>query len=843
MWLRESNSISNPLLFKFLKEKMKGNFMCEKKLLAHLEPDSNRKQLLSSHSENAAALCSQYGKKIGMKNLGRFIGLLHDSGKGTRCFQDYLKSGDLSRRGQIPHAFCGARYCFETWGMDGTMEGLTAEFAAAAICAHHSGLPDVTGVQAEDNLHRRAWPEKPVSYEEARDGFFQCFSRQKLDGLFDQSRQEVSRVCVKIRSSCDKIPSAYRKKAFYFQLGLVQRYLLSCLIDADRYDTFLFEADKKPDREKGSPEFWEMLSGRLEKYLCLFPSETPIDQERRKISEQCLAFSSHAQGIFRLSVPTGSGKTMASLRYALNCAKANGKDRIFYIAPYKSILEQNAGDIREALNIDDDSIILEHHSDVVLDDEKSGEAARYTLLTQRWESPVILTTAVQFLNALFDGRTACVRRMHSLANSVIILDEFQALPVRCTDMVNAALDFLAYACNCAVILCTATQPEAEELPVPVISGTPGQMTDNLEETFAAFRRTRAVDKTSEGMLSAGQIADFSVSRLSSCDNLLLILNTKSAAKSLYLALKNRMDALSPAERVPIFYLSTSLCPQHRMDSIQKIRDSLSGKIPGGNRMICVSTQLIEAGVNLSFQCVVRSLAGLDSIAQAAGRCNRHGESPCRDVFVIRCADENLSHLPDIQKAQEAASHVLQDYRSNSAQFGDDFLSPKAVRRYYRYYFDLQKTQLAYPADEREDPKLFTATDLFDLLSVNTPARRFCAEHQASLPHHPMHQAYETAGKIFEAIESGGLDVIVPYGKGRELIQQFYSGPALGAIPKLLRQAQRYSVHLFDGEKNRLNESGAIDFLPESGVAVLRNEFYSGELGVQAQRAEMDPCIV
>ena len=811
-------------------------------LLAHIEQESGRKQTLSSHSENTAALCGEFGRKIGLESMGRLLGLLHDSGKGIACFQDYLRSGDRSKRGQIPHAFCGARYCYETWGMDGTMEGLTAEFAAAAICAHHSGLPDITDVDADDGLRRRAWPDKPVSYEEARDNFFRCVSREKLTGLFEQSQQEIGGVCGSIRELCNGIPPEARRKVFYFQLGLVQRYLLSCLIDADRYDTYLFEANQKPEPRSGSPKLWGVLAERLEKYLLAFPSETPIDKERRRISEHCLAFSGHARGIFRLSVPTGSGKTMASLRYALNCAKANGKERIFYIAPYKSILEQNAGDIRKALDIQDDSILLEHHGDVVAGDEE-GEAARYGLLTQRWEAPVILTTAVQFLNTLFDGRTSCVRRMHSLADSVVILDEFQALPVRCTYLVNAALDFLAYVCGCAVVLCTATQPNAEEMRIPAVPGKPAQITENLEETFAAFRRTRAVDRTPEGPLSADQLADFALSRLSSCDSLLLILNTKSAAKASFLALKKRVAQLPPEDRVCVCCLTTGLCPQHRMDLIRKLSDSLSDTTPGKNRMICVSTQLIEAGVNLSFQCVVRSLAGLDSIAQAAGRCNRHGESPCRDVFIIRCAEENLSRLPDIRNAQEAASHVLQDYRSGPAQFGGDLLSPKAVRRYYRYYFELQKPQLAYPVCEKDDPRLFTSTDLFDLLSVNSPACRFCAEHSVPLPRHPTHQAYETAGKIFEAIENGGLNVAVPYGQGEDLIRRLGSNPGLAELQKLLKRTQRYSVHLFDWERDRLNESGAIYVMPETGVAVLRKEFYSGELGVQLQRGEMEPLIL
>ena len=812
-------------------------------LLAHIDHNSHRAQTLVAHSENVAELCGKFCEKLGLGNLGKLVGLLHDSGKATSVFQTYLKTGDDSMRGKIPHSFCGARYSLQTWESGDAMEDLAAEFAAAAICAHHGGLPDVTGVDASDNLHRRAWPEKEVCYEEALKGFFQDVSTKSLDSLFREAQRETGRACAKIRSICGGIPPAARKQTFYFMIGLLQRYLLSCLLDADRYDTFLFEAQKKPEPEPDLPGLWSKLAANLEDHLKSFSSNTPINRKRREISEQCYSFSRHGTGIFRLSVPTGSGKTMASLRYALNCAKQNGKERIFYIAPYKSILDQNAREIRNALKISDDAILLEHHGDVVVDNDDAEAAARYRLFTQRWDTPIILTTAVQFLNALFDARSACTRRMHSLANSVIILDEFQAFPVKCTDMLDAALDFLAYSCNCSIVLCTATQPESEEIPVPILSGEPSQMTTQLEKTFAAFRRTHTIDKTSDGPLSAEQLADFATERLALCDNLLMIFNTKSAAKAVFRSISVHMNQLPPEERIPLFCLSTSQCAHHRMDLIEEIQSKLTDRTPGANRMICVSTQLIEAGVDLSFQCVVRSFAGLDSAAQAAGRCNRHRESACRDVFLVRCAEENLSHLPDIRKEQEAAAHVLQDYRGNSAQFHNDLLSPDAVRRYYHYYFDLQKAQLDYPVTERDDPVLFAPTSLFDLLSVNSLAKRYCAEHGVSLPPHPTHQAYATAGGIFQAIESNGSDVVVPYRAGDGLIQQLYSKPDLAGLPKLLRQVQHYSVHLLPYERNKLEELHAVDVIADVGVTVLRKEFYSTELGVQMQRGEMDSLII
>lgn len=813
-------------------------------VLAHFNRESGREQTLSEHSRSVADECGRTCGKIGLAALGKLTGLLHDSGKGTFAFQRYLRGGDAAMRGKIPHSFCGARYCWETWGTGGGIAALTAQLAAAAVCGHHSGLPDMTEPDGEDGLLRRTRPEGPSEYEEAlRNYFGESSSREELEGLFREAQREVSLLGTVLRGICEKVPKESRPGMFSFLWGMAQRYLMSCLVDADRYDTYLFEADKEPEPQPDPKPLWPTLAGRLERYLADLPSQGPVGRKRREISEQCLAFAPHGRGIYRLSVPTGSGKTLSSLRYALSCAEATGKERILYVAPYKSILDQNAKDIRRALGLggQDVEILLEHHGDVIVE---GGEEVirRRDLLTQRWNVPIILTTTVQFLNTLFDGRGSCVRRMHCLADAVVLLDEVQAIPIRCTYLLNAALDFLACVCGCSVVLCTATQPAVERMDVPALLGEPAEMVPNLEEAFTALKRTRAVDRTGLGPLSAEQLADFCMDRLKDCDNLLVVLNTKSAAEKLYRALRNRMEVLPKEERTPLFLLTTNLCPKHRVEQIEEIGKVL-GDETGNNHLICVSTQLIEAGVNLSFQCVVRSLAGLDSFTQAAGRCNRHGEVACRDVFLIKSADEVLSSLKEIRCAQEEADHVIQDFRSNPGQFGDDLLSPAAVGRYSRYYAKRMRPELAYPAGEKDDPKLSSPISLFDLLSRNTVAGKACAEHGRPLPPHPLHQAFQTAGRIFKAIDEGGFDVIVPYGKeGEELVAELNADPGLRELPRLLRHAQLFSVHLFDTEWEKLNQLGAIDLLAEIGVAVLKREFYDHELGVQMRRGEMELLI-
>lgn len=806
-------------------------------LLAHIDSELKREQTLKEHSENVAAFCKARCAKIGLAHLGEFTALLHDCGKGSEEFQNYLRQESSASRGEIFHAYCGAQYCYKEPKIDLSTQGLSAQLAATAICSHHTGLPDVTSLDGKDNLYKKAFPEKNPPYEQALHAFLEtCISKETLNTCFEKAIDETTALAEKILA----IGQAFKKDDVQkthccFLLGMVQRYLLSALIDADGYDTGLFEEGSFP-KETNSVPIWGELAQRLENHLTTLPCKTEIEQKRNEISEQCLHFAKHGQGIYRLSVPTGAGKTFSAMRYALNCAKECGKERVLYVAPYKSVLEQNAGDIRDALHLqgDDPSILLEHHSDIFIPPEEKEKQKLYQSLVQRWNAPLILTTTVQFLNTLFSGKNSSVRRMHALANSVIILDEVQAIPVKCTYILNCALNFLAYVCNCSIVLCTATQPSASTLDYPVLLSEPAQMTQNLEETFETFRRTEIIDKTDKEAFTTETLAEFCAQRLKNRENLLVVLNTKSQASALFQELNTNMAELFNGEKISLFYLSTNLCAQHRMDVIDKIKQALRST---NRRLICVSTQLIEAGVNLSFDCVIRAMAGLDSLAQAAGRCNRHGESTCREVYFVKLAKESLVNLEDILNAQKAAGQLLENYKDNSQQFSNSLLSPEAIRRYYRIYYSLQECRslLPYPLGKNEDKSSSKLTNLLDLLSNNTPAVKACKERSKNPPQRIMHQAFETAGKNFKPIEEVGIDVIVPYGEvGKELIAEFQSAKGLQKLPDLLRKSQRYTVHIFEHQKKKLEQQGgAIYALTESGILGLKEPFYDdNQMGLQ-----------
>ncbi|ADU26222.1 CRISPR-associated helicase/endonuclease Cas3 [Ethanoligenens harbinense] len=812
-------------------------------ILARRDPKTGRTQTLRAHTLAVADACETACAKIGLGALGRLTGLLHDSGKGADAFQTYLAEADPSKRGTVNHAACGARYAFEHFLTDDVPANIAAEWVIAAVCGHHGGLPDCTGSAGEDILRQRAYPQKECACGQALARFFKtCTLPEELSALFMRAVQETAQICGKTQAFCADLPGTSGYVQLWFMLGMIQRYLMSSLVDADRYDAYGFEAGAAPAKESDPTPLWETLAARLEAHLADLaekaaehPETAHINRKRREIADACLAFSEHSAGIFRLVVPTGGGKTYSSLRYALHCAAKAGKRRIFYVAPYKTILEQNAADIRDVLQQDD--AVLEHHSDVVLDRNGSSssreELERYELLTERWDAPVVLTTTVQFLNTLFDGRLSSVRRMHSLAGSVIILDEVQAMPVRCLHLFNAAANFLSCVMDCAVILCTATQPALENTTHPIRLRAQSDMVPDMDAVFAAFRRVRVEDKTRQGALGADQLADFAFSRAKQDGSLLAVLNTKSAAAKLCAALRARMNTLPDGEQIPVYFLSTSLCPAHRKDVIDEIRTRLKKH----ERLICVSTQLIEAGVDLSFACVIRSLAGLDSIAQAAGRCNRHGEAALRTVYIMQCADEDLRHLPDILAGQSAAKLVLEGFARAPQRYGGDLLSPDAIRQYYAFYFEMQKSQLDYPV------ALDRPTSLFDLLSVHTLARSACEENGRALPQHPLHQAYATAGSRFQVIDRQGIAVVAPYGDGEALIARLCGKPDLAALPALLRRTQRYAVNLFEQERRALETQGAIIYLPDCGVAVLREHFYDKTLGVQTRRHAMDTLIV
>lgn len=771
---------------------------------AHISNDG-RIQSVYDHCSQTAELCEKYASEVGLQCTGKLAGLLHDLGKLCNDFDGYIR-GDLRlSRGQIDHAYAGARYIWELAQNGNEAVRETARLIAHVIISHH-GLHDWIDIYQKDYFAARV--SKDERYSEIKANAEKLFPPEMLMPLLDRASEEIrntySRI-IKLASVCsDK--EKVRVKAFYF--GMLERFLQSCLIDADRTDTGTFmngSEISKEHNDKDLSEIWKHMRLNMSEKLAGFAGKKDsISVLRQDISDRCAAFADHRVGTVRLIVPTGGGKTLSSLRFAIEHCIAYGMKRIVYTAPYMSILEQNSDEFRR---IAGDENFLEHHSNIISKIDSDEELAEHELACEQWTSPVIATTMVQFLNALFSGRTDAVRRFHRLSGAVMIIDEIQSLPLKCVYLFDLAVNFMTRIMNGAVVLCSATQPQLDMTKYPVILDELSSMTGDYTADFAAFRRTRAVPLLRNGGYDFDEAAELCMEKYRTNGNILVIVNTKRSAAEMF----KRLSEMNSMEQIPaeMSHISTRLCPAHRKQEIDRLRRLLDEKKP----VICVTTQLIEAGVDISFRCVVRALAGLDNAAQAAGRCNRNGESDCCDVYILELGEERLSGLPEISKACTSTRTVC-------TQCGfDDVLSPEAAEEYFRRYYSEMEQVLSYECRDAS-----VKTDLVDLLSENKSRNKSKATRYTG-------QAFRTAGDMFEVIGNDTQSVIVPYNdEAQEIILALNGDTSPAECVKLQRRAQQYSVGLYPNELEELMYNGAVYQL-KSGAYALNSGYYDNSLGL------------
>lgn len=772
--------------------------------IAHIRSADGAVQMVSAHCRAVSGQARAYGNEVACGNIAALQGLLHDVGKLSEEFEQYITGKSHYKRGEIDHSFAGARYLDELAHASGRTDlSEAAALITRTIISHH-GLHD--WINDEGINYRKQRIEKTDRYEEIRQNAAALFPTDKVRGLLERAAAEYTAVKQNLQQLANQNPAGRQRTAYAFYFGLFERFMESILMDADRTDTADFMSDIKTKPSYDAQLLWMQMERNMEQKIADFRKKTdPISKKRMDISDRCHAFANHPVGVCRLIVPTGGGKTLSALRFAIAYCKQHHMNRIIYTAPFMSILEQNSDEIR---SIAGEDAFLEHHSDMAAKLDEAEELSRYELHTERWDSPVIATTMVQFLNTLFSGKTACVRRMHRICRSVIIIDEIQSLPLKCVNLFNLAINFLTKVCGCAVILCSATQPPLDHMEYPLLMDEQESMTGDYTADFKAFQRTTLISTciTPYGH-TYEEAADFCEEKLQHHDNLLLIVNTKVAAATLYQLLQKRLEG-----NALVVHLSTNLCPEHRRDRIQIVRDCLDAHKP----VICVTTQLIEAGVDISFRCVVRSLAGLDHAAQAAGRCNRHGEAEqiC-PVYLIRLRDEQLGSLTDIRDEQgivDGMLHYAQD---------EDLLAPEKLAEYYEKRYSVDPKMLSYPYPPE-------STTLLSLLSLNKDWYHMVPPGTLS-PYFV--QAFKTAGSAFQVIDSDTVDVIVPYhDEAKAIIKELDTEHDPKAWMELLRKAQKYTVGIYQGTNRKLTENHAIRRL-QSGVPALDETFYHSELGV------------
>lgn len=792
--------------------------------IAHIRKEDGGIQTVREHLIEVKELAESYGEKINVKHLSGLAGMLHDLGKYTNEFRDYILAAVQNpdappRKGSVDHSTAGGKFLYQLLHTENMVpsQALVAEVVGNAIISHHSYLQDFLSPNLESPFLLRVRDKKAKELE----GF------EEIKHLFYQeviSSEEFKQYIMNATTELEAYLSKDSSDSLENKLLFLSKYLFSTLIDADRTNTRLYEENSGGEEEVNHSELFETYYKRVLKKIESFSVDTPINQLRANMSLQCDQFAEKPSGIYTLSIPTGGGKTLASLRYALKHAIRHGKRQIIYVVPFTTIIEQNAAEIRNILQ--DDIHILEHHSNVIEDVEDDENEDGYASVNQRlklakdnWDSPIILTTMVQFLNVFYSKGNRNSRRLHNLAQSVIIFDEVQKVPVSCVSLFNQALNFLKTYAGCSILLCTATQPALDFVEYKLDIHKDAEIVQNLDDVVRSFKRVNMVDQATEEPFSTYQLASFIHEKQKEAQSILIILNTKTVVKALYETLKEKEPY------IPIYHLSTSMCAAHRKQILTEIRQLLRDEQP----VICISTQLIEAGVDVSFHCVIRSLSGLDSIAQAAGRCNRHGEKGIKDVYLIDHAEENLKFLKEIKVGKEITKKILLDMKKNSKSHGGDLLSRIAMDHYFHHYYS--------------DPELSSKLNYFvpklekNMTDLLTETKRTYSYNDAYVSKHgkpvPLFlvNSYKTAADHFEVIDNVTTSVLVPYEEGKDLIATLSGEENIDDITKLLRTGQQYSVNVFQYELDKLSENQALISYFDGKLLAIKESAYSNEYGV------------
>lgn len=435
---------------------------------------------------------------------------------------------------------------------------------------------------------------------------------------------------------------------------------------------------------------------------------------------------------------------------------------------------------------------------------------------------------MQLLNTLFSGKTACIRRFQALCNSVVVIDEVQTVPNNLLTLFDLAVNFLVTVCGATVVLCSATQPCLEAAAHP-LQNADRQIVPYDTALWSAFRRTQIIDSTGRRL---DEIPEFSLQVLEDADSLLIVCNRKDEAEQLYRTLR--------AGPYRCFHLSAAMCIAHRRQTLQALQnalDALAAPDADHKKVICVSTQVIEAGVDISFARVIRLAAGMDSIVQAAGRCNRNGECQMpAPVHIVPCIDENLGHLREIQMAKAASLQLLEAFRQHPEQYGNDLTSDAAIRYYYRRLY-------ATMAKGYQDDTVSLSGKSVTLYSLLSDNRDFADADCPASGQYLLQQAFRIAGAKFEVFDGETTDVIVPYGEGRQIILelgQIDPQRDLEKLYTLLERAKPYTVSLYSWQRSKL-EKEAHALIPKcgGGILVLQEGYYDKNTGLVPEAGQMD----
>lgn len=736
---------------------------------------------LSIHLDKVSQSAADFADAFGALLWGDVLGQCHDLGKLSNEFQRYLhdagmKSVDAGAEDDADTHTPGKRVDHSTFGarfVEKHVGGIAGQLLAFCVAGHHTGLPDET---SNDDLGGRSTlrykldsTQYPIAHAEAP-----VIELPKLAPPLKRSSEDAA-----------------------FQLGFFTRMLFSCLVDADRTCTEEFcDRDRAAERRglgggSGRPTL-AALKTELDRGLCEMQEKVnrnEVNRQRAIVLGHCREAANLPPGFFSLNVPTGGGKTLSSLAFALEHALQNGHNlrRVVMAIPYTSIIEQTADAYRKALGPLAETALVEHHTNLQpRHDTRSNQFG-----VENWDAPLIVTTNVQLLESLFAYRTTPCRKLHNLARSVIVLDEAQTVPVELLKPTLAALQELVLNYGCSIVLCTATQPALErrsdfELGIEGVRPI-------IPDAAPLFQALRRVEVRHLGKQSDDQLSKLLMQEQSA----LCIVNIRKHASRLY----DRVVAGS--EPVDCFHLSTWMCGEHRRNVLQTIRDRLKESKP----CRVVSTQLVEAGVDLDFPTVYRAETGFDSIAQAAGRCNREGKLPMGFTYVFEA--EERPPLGLLRSAADTAKELESHY--------PDPLDPVAVEAYFRLFYWTQKSR-------------WDKHGVMKTMSVDQQSKRLLFQ-------------FREMAAAFQIIRDEQLPVLVPYSKDRNIDNPVWDKLAASKVPFLpQRELQPYLVSVRKQAVQQMQQRGFVTE-HESGVWILLNRsLYSREKGLNPEATTLDAAL-
>lgn len=786
----------------------------------------SRIQSVKEHNENVAKIASKFTSIINFQKTGEIIGYLHDVGKYNDNFQEYIKNSKLhtelgdfeewiKKQKTIDHGkYGGMLLYFNYHDVKDYEQKMYVEILSLIITYHHGGLNNFIMPNSESDIpfFRRLYSitndiEKEYNLFDnteynATIKNFEKENKINIDALFKSGLEEFKNFLKKYVKIEDK------KEYIYFLI----LFLYSCLVDADRIDTqcFIDDIEYKTITKEIDIENFKLKLTKYHSDMLLHSKKTQINELRTNIYDQCEKKGLNKNGIFTLTVPTGGGKTISSLAYAINNALTNNLNRIIYCMPFTTIIEQNAEVYRTILGKEN---VFEHHSNVIKAEENKEQ---YDLLSHNWDYPFIISTFVQFFNSAFSTGTQNIRKLHNLAKSVIIFDEIQSVPVNCIGIFNIFCNFLKDVCNSTIILCSATQPAFESIPFSskykryklIIDG---EIIDDPEYFYDKFRRNKVINKLNDTNYNDDDIIQLIDEVMMSKNNLLFVVNTKTISSKIYNISK---------EKYKTYLLNTNFCPAHRKEIITQIKKDLINR----EKFVCVSTQLIEAGVDISFEHVVRDLASASSIAQSAGRNNRNGEFKNAETWVVNL-EENLGSLKDIKTGKEIVELM---YKKDEKL---DILNLKSINEYYTSLYSrkqsLNEKEFLYSIKNELSTEKDTICEQISMdLKMINKKKKILNKIDINILPFPIKLINEN----FDFINQNTYSVIVPYKKGKDIITNLLSSKKITEKVKILEEAQQYSINIYSNEFEKMISEKSIVETDIKGIFILSDSYYDEQLG-------------